>query len=128
MAGSRVLIVEDEILIALDTEAALLDAGHEPVGIATTRDEAIRCLDEKPDVALVDLQLADGLTGPDIAAELVSAGVKVVFVTANPTILRGQITSALGIVEKPANIDVLVDVVAWASAGGNPPRGVSLPF
>lgn len=115
--AQSVLIVEDEYLIALDMEAALEDAGYVSAGIASTREEVrARIARERPDIALVDLHLADGLTGPSIGEELGRQGVRVVFVTANPALVAEGVPHALGVVEKPADEDVIVDVVRWAGA------------
>ncbi|MEK0084517.1 response regulator [Benzoatithermus flavus] len=57
-ARRRVLIVEDEALIALDMEATLRQQGYEIVGLATSVREAIRLLDEmRPDAAVLDINL-----------------------------------------------------------------------
>ena len=61
MNTSRVLIVEDQILIALDLEAALLEAGFEICGIAASQPEALRIAAATgPSFAVVDVQLSPG--------------------------------------------------------------------
>lgn len=61
----RVLIVEDEGLIALDIEAALTDAGCEVVGIAASINKALNILDEKGcDAAVLDANLSGDPTTP----------------------------------------------------------------
>ena len=63
----RVLIVEDEALVALELEELLLDEGFEVVGSAANAAQAIDLgRRHRPDLALLDLNLADGLTGPRI--------------------------------------------------------------
>lgn len=67
----RVLVVEDNIFIALDLEGQLDDMGHEVVGIAATATKAIEMSRQSiPDLAIVDLQLADGSRGQDVALML----------------------------------------------------------
>jgi DNA-binding NarL/FixJ family response regulator len=67
-----VLIVEDEALVALELEELLLDEGFEVVGSAANAAQAIDLgRRHRPDLALLDLNLADGLTGPRIAKTLV---------------------------------------------------------
>jgi CheY-like chemotaxis protein len=96
----KVLIVEDELLIALDLESTVLDLGHEVIGPARNFGEAME-LAREAEVALVDVHLADGITGPSIAERLASAyGVTVVFMTGNPELVRDS-ASAVGIVSKP---------------------------
>jgi two-component system, response regulator PdtaR len=66
----RILIVEDEALIALELESLLQDDGHLPIGIAATAREAMALGELEPDLALVDVHLADGPTGIDVARRL----------------------------------------------------------
>lgn len=96
----KVLIVEDELLIALDLESIVQALGHEVIGPARNFHEAIE-LAREAEVALVDVHLADGITGPSIAKCLASAyGVTVVFMTGNPEMVRDS-GSAVGVVSKP---------------------------
>ena len=79
----RILIVEDDLLIALDAEMTLLDAGHDVVGTAATEDAAVEAaLLERPDVILMDLRLADGGCGRR-AAERILAEIDVAIVFAS---------------------------------------------
>ncbi|MCZ4262968.1 response regulator [Limimaricola sp. G21655-S1] len=65
----RILIVEDEVFIALDLEMQLMDLGHEVVGIAACRATAIELARaQAPDLALVDLHLARQTSGAEAAA------------------------------------------------------------
>jgi CheY-like chemotaxis protein len=67
----RILIVEDEFLIALDLEDLLTGFGHQVCGIATTADEAERMArDLKPDLVLTDISLARGSSGIDAARSI----------------------------------------------------------
>lgn len=121
------LIVEDEFLIALDMEAALEDAGYSVCGIAATQAEALNLArTHRPDVALVDLHLADGVTGPSVGAELVDQGTRVIFVTANPALVAGKVAGALGVVSKPAETGTILDAIGWAIVGdpSNRPAGL----
>ena len=98
---TSILIVEDEIFVALDIERVLSDCGYEVGGIAMDRDEALR-LAEGCTLALVDINLRDGRTGPQIAAELYdSHAIRSVFVTANPAQIGTPPMGALGYVCKP---------------------------
>lgn len=57
----RVLVVEDEVLIALELEFLLGDLGHVTVGVAGSSQEAIALgRHTVPDVAFVDIHLIDG--------------------------------------------------------------------
>ena len=104
MTGShpRILIVEDEILIALELESLLQDAGHEVVGIAASSQEAAALgLQLRPDLAFVDVHLADGPTGVDVARRLADQGVAVLFMTANAKRIPEDYAGAKGVISKP---------------------------
>ncbi|MFN3389688.1 MAG: hypothetical protein ACK40O_12230, partial [Allosphingosinicella sp.] len=68
--SARVLIVEDEFLIGLELEHALEAHGYKVIGVVADYDGAVALAAERPDVALVDINLRDGPTGPLIAREL----------------------------------------------------------
>lgn len=94
------LIVEDEIFVALDLERILLDAGYEVGAIAADRKAALEAA-PACSFAFVDVNLRDGPTGPEIAARIAAEhGIKVVFVTANPSQI-GNADCALGYIRKP---------------------------
>src|SRR6185503_8429515 len=81
----RVLVVEDEFFISLDTKALLQSMGHTVVAIAVSADQAVRLAgQEKPDVVLMDIRLAGTRDGIDAAEEIRSRfGISSIFVTAN---------------------------------------------
>lgn len=120
----RILIVEDELLIALDLESIVQDLGHDVVGTARNAHEAM-ALGQEAEVALVDVQLADGLTGPSIADSLMKEyGVTVVFMTGNPEFVRDN-RSAVGVVSKPhwpAKISEALDYAADVRLGRSSSR------
>lgn len=67
----KVLIAEDELMIADLLEDALITSGYEVCGIARTVDEAVALAElHKPDLAILDVRLAQGNRGPDIARRL----------------------------------------------------------
>ena len=98
----RVLIVEDELFIALDLEAMVKTMGFDVAGLATGKDQALQ-LASVADIAFVDVNLSDGPTGPEIGRRLAEEyGVTVVFMTGNPEAVAGRLQGALGVVTKPA--------------------------
>lgn len=101
--SAKILIVEDEMLVAVDLEAVLEDIGHQPVGIATDLADAETLANEEVDLALVDLNLRDGLTGPEIGKRLSARGVTVLFITANPRLLGAGIAGTIGVLTKPTD-------------------------
>ncbi|QYA04691.1 response regulator [Rhizobium sp. B21/90] len=73
MTALRVMIVEDEMLLALDLEDMLLDAGYTVVGQASDMPQALaiaESVDGGIDVAIMDINLARGSNGVDTAAAL----------------------------------------------------------
>ena len=109
------LIVEDEIFVALDLERILTDAGYAVKAIAADSTDALEVAADCT-FALVDINLRDGPTGPQLAEKLTrDYGLKVVFVTANP----GQIaqpSGALGYVRKPFSAEAILTAAAAATA------------
>lgn len=109
----RVLIVEDEFFISLDTEALLRDLGHAPVGIAVSAEAAIAMAEShRPDVVLMDIRLS-GVGDGIYAAEHILArfGIPSIFVTANTdpvTRQRAHAVGGLGFIEKPVTRDRLI--------------------
>jgi CheY-like chemotaxis protein len=81
LAGRRILIVEDEALVAMLVEDALLDAGAEVIGPVATVAEAMALLEASaPDAAVLDLNLA-GETSTPVADVLAARGVPFVVAT-----------------------------------------------
>lgn len=100
--SKKILIVEDEFLVALNLRQTLSALGYETLGIAPDADTAYRLANEKPDFALVDVNLRDGETGPHIGEKLAKEfGTTVLFVTANPTRLGTGIDGTVGVICKP---------------------------
>lgn len=101
---TRVLIIEDEPVVALDIEAIVADSGHETTGVARTRQEAIDMF-RTSDVQLVlaDIQLADGSSGIDAVNDiLVESDVPVIFITAYPErLLTGERPEPTYLITKP---------------------------
>ncbi|CAN5279309.1 response regulator [soil metagenome] len=97
----RVLIVEDEIFVALEIEYIVRSLGFEVSAIAVDRQDALQAADNS-DIALVDVNLRDGPTGPEIGEKLAAAhGVRVIYVTANPAQIGPASAAALGVITKP---------------------------
>ncbi len=110
---AKILIVEDEMLVAMNLEAILEDIGHEPVGIVPDLDSAEPFYEAALDLALVDLNLRDGLTGPQIAERLTSRGVPVLFITANPRMLGDGVAGTIGVITKPTDPPTVQAAVAY---------------
>ena len=112
-----ILIVEDEILLGLLLADALTDVGHRVLGPASCRAEALGLVsDRTPHLALVDIELRDGESGIELAAELRRHGVACVFTTGQPVGARAHRELALGLVEKPYNPTTILEVVRYFEA------------
>jgi len=112
---ARILIVEDEMLVALEMQSILEDYGHDVAGIAADLASALAYADGSLDLALVDLNLRDGLTGPEIGQRLAQehrAGV--LFVTANPRLLGEGVAGTIGVLTKPTDEASLASAVEFA--------------
>lgn len=126
----RVIIVEDQALLAMELELVLGESGCDVVGCAMDQASAFAIAErERPDLALIDVNLLDGMTGPRIAQQLVSAyGTAVVFLTANPEQIPDGFAGALGAVSKPFDENTIRAVVDFARqfiqhrTVGQPPR------
>ncbi|MEM9782318.1 MAG: response regulator [Pseudomonadota bacterium] len=100
----RILIIEDEPIIAMDLEGIVGELGHKVVGMATTYDEAVATAEVgKPDLVLADIQLADGSSGIDAAKTIMAQhDVPVIFITAYPErLLTGERPEPTFLIAKP---------------------------
>lgn len=115
--SARVLVIEDEPIIALHITEIVRDAGHDVIGNATRKSEAVALATEhRPDLVLADIQLDDGSTGIEAAQEILeSLDVPVVFVTAFPErLLTGERMEPTYLVSKPFDPETLVVTMAQA--------------
>jgi DNA-binding response OmpR family regulator len=112
---ASILIVEDEMLVALEMQSILEDHGYQIAGIAVDLQSAMAFADGSIDLALVDLNLRDGLTGPQIGKRLASEhNSGVLFVTANPKLLGDGIAGTIGVLTKPTDEPSLISAVTFA--------------
>lgn len=101
---SRIMIIEDEPIIAMDIESIITEMGHECTGIADTRDTAVALAAQtKPDMILSDIQLADGSSGIDAIRDILAASpLPVIFITAFPErLLTGERPEPTFLITKP---------------------------
>lgn len=102
--ATDVLIIEDEAFIAFDLEGLVESLGHRVIGIARTRDEALKMAQKKrPGLILADIQLADGSSGLDAVNDLLeSFETPVIFITAYPErFLTGERPEPAFLIAKP---------------------------
>jgi len=115
--ATKVLIIEDEMVIALDLKGLVEQIGHAVVGIAATRDEAVRLARQhQPGLILADVQLADGSSGIDAVHDILPSGnVPVIFITAFPErLLTGERTEPAYLIAKPFLPETVVATISQA--------------
>jgi CheY-like chemotaxis protein/DNA-directed RNA polymerase specialized sigma24 family protein len=102
--ATRVLIIEDEPIIAMDIESIVRDLGHDVTGVAVTRDEAVSLATaDQPGLVLADIQLADDSSGIDAVKDILGQfQVPVIFITAFPErLLTGERPEPTFLITKP---------------------------
>ncbi len=101
----KVMIIEDEAIIAMDIHSIVSDMGHEVTGIARTRDAAVEMgVSTRPDLILADIQLADKSSGIDAVNDLLGqfGEMPVIFITAFPErLLTGERPEPAFLISKP---------------------------
>ena len=112
MATVRILIVEDEPLIAEDLQATLEDLGYAVCGrVHRSRDALTAIVAERPDLVLLDIQLGDGPDGVELAETLSArARIPFIYVTSHSdkgTLDRVKRTCPAGFIIKPFDDDDL---------------------
>ena len=129
MSKIKILIVEDESIIALNLKETLIDLGYEPCGIAPNRCKALNILEKGvvPDLILMDIYLKGPTTGIEFAKELkiTMPQVPIVFSTANSeesTIKKASETYAYGYILKPykkSNLHAAIEIALSKSKEDN---------
>ncbi|CAN7643767.1 response regulator [Rhizobium sp. LjRoot98] len=122
----RVLIVEDEALLALELESEIETAGHQVVGQAEASEVAFELIEAKdPEFAFVDVQLTDGPTGLDVGRRLAEKGIPYIFVSGNLKRIPEDLAGAIGALEKPYTMNGLQNTLKYVESvvgGGTPNR------
>jgi response regulator of citrate/malate metabolism len=123
----KVLIVEDEPIVAHDLKKIAEISGEEVVGLAARVSDARSLSPLEPELALVDLNLKDGATGPHISAMLSRDDVTVVLVTANLQQIPLDFCGAIGAVAKPFTSQNIEDVIAYVKGLRGQSEPVAMP-
>ena len=127
----RILVVEDEPLIAFDTEHLLTEAGYDVVATVDNAAEALRLIAAGGiDLVTADVNLRGEGTGIDIARKAREAGLAVLFVSGQcPIEARSLADGCLAKPHAPRDLLVAIAAVAAVRAVANPgrlPRGLTL--
>ncbi|HSM80522.1 MAG TPA: EAL domain-containing protein [Nodosilinea sp.] len=106
MEQKLILVVEDEVVIAMDLQATLIDLGHRVPEIVTSGEAAIqRALELRPDLVLMDIHLSDAVDGIAAAAAITQAlDIPIIYLTAyadEETLQRVRLTTPFGYILKP---------------------------
>ncbi len=127
----RILIVEDEALLAMDLAAIIEDAGHLVEAEAATLSEVEALAGSiDPHIAFVDLQLADKSSGIDVCAEILRnwPAATIIFVTANPKKLPEDFAGGHGVISKPFSRMGMLSTLNYLEEGVcRPPPVSTLP-
>lgn len=113
----KVLITEDEVIQANDLENIVTDLGHEVVGVAMNSQSAVLIAAQRqPDLAFVDIHLADGPTGTEVARQITEiTSSAVIFTTSNPAGVPEDFAQACGVLEKPLSVYGVHSVIRFVS-------------
>ncbi|KUF10588.1 response regulator [Pseudoponticoccus marisrubri] len=116
--SGRVMIIEDETIIAVDLEGIVADMGHKITGVARTETAALELAEaEKPDMILSDIQLADNSSGIDAVNRILKThgDLPVIFITAFPErLLTGEGPEPAFLISKPYSEDQVRSAVSQA--------------
>jgi CheY-like chemotaxis protein len=122
--ATRILVIEDEPVIALDIATTVESNGHTVVGIASTHAEAVvLARTGAPGLVLADIQLADQSSGLEAVQEILrEIDVPVIFITAYPErLLTGERPEPTFLITKPFDPDTLAISIAQALATATAP-------
>ncbi len=116
--SGRVMIIEDEAIIAMDISAIVTEIGHSVTGIARTRAEAVAlAASDRPDLILADIQLADNSSGIDAVNDILAQfdDIPVIFITAFPErLLTGKRPEPAFLITKPFSEEQVTSAVSQA--------------
>ena len=107
----RILIVEDNALLAFMLEQSLAEAGHEPLGPVPDVESALPIIDSgEPQLALVDINLEGGSSGLDLAGALNDRSIPFFYATGQVAVAHRDGIHALGVIPKPFTPEIIVEL------------------
>lgn len=116
--SGKVMIIEDETIIAMDLKGIVQAMGHDATGVARTHAAAVDLARKiRPDLILADIQLADGSSGIDAVNELLDemGDIPVIFITAFPErLLTGDRPEPAFLISKPYSEEQVRSAVSQA--------------
>ena len=109
----RILVVEDEPLLAMLLEESLAELGHEVVGSAATIDQALATIDAVSlEFALLDFTLGDDATSAPVARRLSADGIPFVYLTGHRSLPLGGDVPIAPLLAKPFTLDQLDEALS----------------
>ena len=119
MAQGKILIVEDEVLSALNLQLIFKTLGYETARITTTGEEAVVLAGkENPQVVLMDINLGGGMNGIEAAEKIrLAFGIPVIFMTGyrdEEIIAKAKYVNPSAILRKPLDLKMLISAVKSA--------------
>lgn len=120
MTELRIVITEDDAIIALDIERQVAAMGHTVVGVAATAEEALRIVEERqPDLVLLDIRLKGAVDGIAVAEEIQRRfSTPIIFITAysdKSVIERARAVQPQGYLVKPIRKEDLAEAIGQVS-------------
>jgi len=127
MVKAKILVVDDERIIANDIQDMLKDMGYDVPAIASSGEEAIKKAEEiKPDLVLMNIGLKGDMDGIDAAAHIHNRfDIPVVYVTAymdEKRLERAKVTKPFGYIIKPFEDKELASAIEKALGGNHKER------
>jgi DNA-binding response OmpR family regulator len=112
----RIIVVEDEAIIALCIGMTLQEAGHEVLGPVASFDSCLKLVEQEvPELALIDINLEKGGSGIDVARVLLDRWrVMSIFVSSQHRQARDNMEAAIGCLDKPFATRSLVETIEVA--------------
>ncbi|MFQ5659302.1 MAG: response regulator [Gammaproteobacteria bacterium] len=118
MCGERILVVEDENIVAKDIHDSLLKLEYAVSGMVSSGEKAIKeCRKLAPDLVLMDIKLKGSLDGIATAHILKEMNIPVIFITAysdQDTLGRAKYSEPLGYINKPFTVNDLYTAIEIA--------------
>lgn len=113
---ARILIIEDEALVAMELRFVLEDLGYVVVGTAPDARTALALASRGGiELALVDIHLSDGATGVGLGQSLGEEfKVTVLYMTANPGMVSHGVPGTMGVLTKPTDESAVREAVEYA--------------
>jgi CheY-like chemotaxis protein len=121
MTQNKILIVEDEAIVAIEIKDKLFEMGYSVSGIAYTGEDALKKVEEQiPDLVLMDINLGEGIDGIETAEKIQSGmDIPVIYLTAysdNETLQKAKITKPYGYITKPFNereLHIVIEIALY---------------